>query len=227
MYCRNNHIIKKFLRFLLILASCELTAISPAVAQEDRTGPRPATSVDTTFTIEILQAGWHTGIVLRTADVAGSDWPEVRNYLQSKYVDIGWGDERFYQAEGNPPLLAARAVIFPTRAVIHIVPFSISPHNLYSGVIHLTTIHATPYQYKALCRAVSDSFERDKNGQLLKSSLYDNNVNFFKAKGKYHLFNTCNTWVARCLQLAGFNVDPTGVTTGRQLATELEKIKAK
>jgi uncharacterized protein (TIGR02117 family) len=172
----------------------------------------------------VLQAGWHTGIVLRTADVATDDWPEVVNYRSSIYVDIGWGDERFYQAEGSPPGLAARAAIIPTSSVIHIVPFNIHPLNLYAGETFLKRIEATPDQFSKLCRIISESFERDEEGRLMVSQINDQAANFYKSRGKYHIFNTCNTWVVRCLQETGFDVNPAGVITQQHLIKALRKL---
>jgi uncharacterized protein (TIGR02117 family) len=179
---------------------------------------------DSKFEFFVLQAGWHTGIVLRTKDISPSDWPEVVNYLSHTYVDIGWGDERFYQAEGNPPALAARAALIPSSSVIHIVPFSVHPLNLYSGETFLKRIVATPEQFALLCKIISASFERDENGNLIESRLNESSRNFFKAKGKYHIFNTCNTWVVRCLKDAGFEVSPSGVITQQHLIKALEKL---
>jgi uncharacterized protein (TIGR02117 family) len=179
---------------------------------------------DRQFDFFVLQAGWHTGIVLRTANVSPADWFDVVNYLPHKYIDIGWGDERFYQAEGNPPLLAVRAAIMPTSSVIHIVPFSVDPHNLYTGEVFLKRIEATPEQFKALCRIISDRFQRDSNGNPIESRINENSRNFFKSKGKYHILNTCNTWVVQCLKDAGFDVNPAGVITQRHLINALGKL---
>lgn len=181
-------------------------------------------NADSNFEFWVLQAGWHTGIVLRPEDISPSDWPEVANFLRHTYVDIGWGDEQFYQAEGNPPALAARAAIIPTSSVIHIVPFSVQPPNLYSGETFLKRIEATPEQFSALCRIISDSFERDENGNMIESRINESSRNFFKARGKYHIFNTCNTWVVRCLKEAGFDVSPNGVITQQHLIKALEKL---
>ncbi len=172
----------------------------------------------------VLQAGWHTGIVLRTKDVSPADWPEVVNYLRHTYVDIGWGDERFYQAEGSPTILAARAALIPTTSVIHIVPFSVHPLNLYSGENYLKRVEATPQQFSELCRIISESFERDESRSPIESRVNESSQNFFKAKGKYHIFNTCNTWVVRCLKDAGFDVNPNGVITQQHLINALKKL---
>lgn len=174
--------------------------------------------------IFVLQAGWHTGIVMRTAEISPDDWPEVTGYRKSIFVDIGWGDERFYQADGNPPGLAARAALIPTSSVIHIVPFSIAPSGLYGQGSRVKRILATPGQFSALSRIIAQSFERDMDGQPIKSNLREDSHNFFKSRDKYHLFNTCNTWVVRCLQQAGFNVSPAGVITKQHLIRALEKL---
>ncbi len=176
------------------------------------------------FELYVLQAGWHTGIVLRTDQVSPEEWPEIINYRRSRYVDVGFGDERYYQAEGNPPVLAVRALMVPTSGVLHIVPFSVAPYDLYAGDTHLKKIEATPRQFAALCRAISESFERDENSQLMESQVGEKSRNFFLAKEKYHLFYTCNTWVVKCLMEAGFDVDPSGVVTQKQLIKALDEL---
>lgn len=194
----------------------------PAVAINSQTiEKQPENS---TFELYVLQAGWHTGIVLRTDQVSPEEWPEIVNYRRSRYVDVGFGDERFYQATGNPPALAARALLVPTSGVLHIVPFSAAPQELYPGGTRLKKIEATPSQFTALCRAISESFERDEGRQPVESQVREKSRNFFLAKEKYHLFNTCNTWVVRCLMEAGWDVDPSGVITQKQLIRALEDL---
>ena len=179
-----RHIIRYFL--LLIFS-----VLFPADAINSQSiEKRPA---DSPVELYVLQAGWHTGIVLRTDEVSPEDWPEIVNYQRSRYVDVGFGDERFYQAMGNPPVLAARALLVPTSAVLHIVPFSVAPRDLYAGDTHLKKIEATPRQFAALCRAISGSFERDESMQPIESRIGEKSRNFYLANEKYHLFNTCNT----------------------------------
>ena len=181
-------------------------------------------SENTTIDFFILQAGWHTGIVLRTQDVSPSDWPEITKFQTYKYVDIGWGDERFYQSEGNPRSLAVRAAFLPTSAVLHIVPFNISPLSLYAGESYLKRIEASPEQYANLVRIISSSFIRDEKGEIMTSHFGNPTESFFMAHGKYHLFNTCNTWVVQCLKQSGFDVSPAGVITQKHLITALRKL---
>lgn len=212
---------------LLILSSCFLliSVFIDAFSQSDKKPVK--TGHEKTFEFFVLQAGWHTGIVLRTKDVSPEDWPEVVNYQRYTFVDIGWGDELFYQDEGDSPALAVRAALIPTSSVIHIVPFNVHPLKLYGGETYLKRIDATSAEFSALCRIISSSFKRDKNGNLIKSQVKKNSSNFFEAKGKYHIFNTCNTWVVRCLKEAGYDVSPAGVITQQQLIKALENMPGK
>lgn len=209
---------------LLILSFCFLltSVFNVAFSQSDNKPVKPGPEKSIEFFV--LQAGWHTGIVLRTKDVSPDDWPEVVNYLRYTFVDIGWGDELFYQDEGDSPALAVRSALIPTSSVIHIVLFNVHPLKLYGGETFLKRIEATSAEFSALCNIISSSFERDENGNLIKSQVHKNSSNFFEAKGKYHIFNTCNTWVVRCLKDAGYDVNPGGVITQQQLIKALENL---
>lgn len=172
------------------------------------------------YSFYVLQAGWHTGIVLRTRDVAAADWPEIVRFRHHTWIDIGWGDERFYQDHGNPVHLAVRALVVPTASVIHLLPFSVSPESVYAGENRIREITAGKQQFSALCVALSNSFERDSTANIIPGS----NQSFYLAKGKYHLMNTCNTWVVERLREAGFDVSPAGIVTRQQLFRELESL---
>lgn len=182
-----------------------------------RSSERPARQVEKSYSLYVLQAGWHTGIVLRTGDVSAGDWPEIVRFRHHTWIDIGWGDERFYQNPGNPVHLAVRAVIVPTSSVIHLVPFSISPELVYAGENRIKEIIAGEAEFRALCVSISNSFKRDSIANIIPGT----SNGFFLAKGRYHLMNTCNTWVVERLQEAGFDVRPAGIVTRHQLFREL------
>ncbi|MGB5894337.1 MAG: DUF2459 domain-containing protein, partial [Ignavibacteriaceae bacterium] len=46
---------------------------------------------------------------------------------------------------------------------------------------------------------------------------------FFKANGNYHLFNTCNTWLASCLASAGLKIEDNIILT-EELFNEAAKV---
>ncbi|MGH8525150.1 MAG: DUF2459 domain-containing protein, partial [Gammaproteobacteria bacterium] len=56
---------------------------------------------------------------------------------------------------------------------------------------------------------IDESFARLGTGAAapLGRGLYGNS-RFYPARGKFHLFNTCNTWAARALGAAGYSISP-------------------
>ena len=68
----------------------------------------------------------------------------------------------------------------------------------------------------------SEESERPRGGRAepISRGLYLDS-NFYKARGTFHLFNTCNTWTARMLRAGGVNLSPSGVITADELVARL------
>ena len=79
-------------------------------------------------------------------------------------------------------------------------------------------------QLQVLLNAVSETVWRDKEGnhEVLSTQGTDR-VIFFKANNDYHLFNTCNTWLAKNLKKAGFDIEDDIILT-EQLFNEAAKV---
>ena len=52
---------------------------------------------DSLHTIYLIKQRWHTAIVFHTEDVDTTILPEVKYFKGAELIDIGWGDEAFYQ----------------------------------------------------------------------------------------------------------------------------------
>ena len=177
------------------------------------------------FEVFVVQSRWHTGLIMKTADIETSDWPEIAQYRNHTYVDIGWGDEKFYQAAGSPVFLAARAILWPTPGILEIYAFNSPPQKLYGQKARILRIPVTKQQKGALSRFVADSYLRNIAGQVQLSTLYETNTRFFLATRKYHLFRTCNTWMALAFKDAGFPVQSSFILNARQLFRQLKTIQ--
>lgn len=175
-------------------------------------------------TIYIVQEAWHTGIVLHTRKVSVQEWPEISKYQNKQYIDISWGDEVYYQHPSFNLWLALRAVCFPTRSVIALNNFkrSIPSYYPHSRIMKINITHP---HLQALCRFIAQSFQRDNQNQIIPSTLHDTSSIFFRGKRSYHLFRTCNTWVALALEKAGLPINATLALTADQLFNRLEKLK--
>jgi len=52
---------------------------------------------DSLNTIFLIKQRWHTAILFHTEDVDSTIIPEIKYFKGSELIDVGWGDEAFYQ----------------------------------------------------------------------------------------------------------------------------------
>lgn len=67
------------------------------------------------------------------------------------------------------------------------------------------SVKLSPAQYGQLVEYITESFRRNADGSLIPipNVAYGANDAFFEARGRYSLFNTCNSWVGRAMQVTG------------------------
>ena len=67
----------------------------------------------------------------------------------------------------------------------------------------------TPAQLERLQQFIIASLQTSADGQLLpqQKGLYGNSQ-FYAGNGHFHLLHTCNTWTAKALRSAGFDLSP-------------------
>jgi uncharacterized protein (TIGR02117 family) len=176
------------------------------------------------YEIFIVQDFWHTGIVFNVSDVDPEIWPEIERYRQYNFIDTGWGDERFYQAEGNPFFLGARAMLWPTQSVLQVFAFNTELRQAYGRSGRILRIPVNRKQLDDLSRFVAETYKRDEAGNVIPSTIHGISRFYFQATGKYHLFRTCNTWVARGFRQSGFDVRTFLVLNANSLYRQLSKI---
>ena len=79
-------------------------------------------------------------------------------------------------------------------------------------------------QLDTLCLYINNTVWRDNDGENeILSTKGLGRIIFFKAKGEYHLFNTCNTWLAKGLKQAGIEITDDIILT-EQLFNEAAKV---
>jgi hypothetical protein len=80
-----------------------------------------------------------------------------------------------------------------------------------------TTVIALPVSlqgFDGLTRFVHDAYARDADGRtvVVAPGLYAQ-ARFYRAAGRYRLFDNSNTWAARALRAAGCPIDPADIVT--------------
>ena len=176
-------------------------------------GREPPPSGGSAPTVLVVDYGWHAAIVVRREDVDPTIWPEVRDFPDAALVEVAWGDRDFYMAEKATGWLAVKAALFTSGSVLHVA--GLGPSALASlpadAVVELGVSRAG---FDAMTRFIHDEYQQAGEGGAvpLARGLYGTSW-FYAARSRYHLFNTCNTWVARALQQAGIRVTAAGTLT--------------
>jgi uncharacterized protein (TIGR02117 family) len=153
--------------------------------------------------VYVLGHGWHTGLVVQRADIPDGMWPEQADFPAAQYLEVGWGDKDFYQAAEGTLRLALKATLRSTASVLHVVGFAMAPED-YFPASEVIAVRLSPQGFVYLVTFIHQTYKRDAHGRAipLGPGWYEHSQ-FYLATGTYHLFNTCNTWVAKALQTAG------------------------
>jgi uncharacterized protein (TIGR02117 family) len=153
--------------------------------------------------VYVMGHGWHTGLVVRRADIPDGMWPEQADFPAAQYLEVGWGDKDFYQAPEPTLSLALKAALQSTASVLHVVGFAVPPED-YFAASEVIAVRLAPQGFAHLVTFIHQTYKRDAHGHAipLGPGWYEHSK-FYLATGTYHLFNTCNTWVAKALRAAG------------------------
>ncbi|PYM60402.1 MAG: hypothetical protein DMD79_15835 [Candidatus Rokuibacteriota bacterium] len=176
-------------------------------------------------TIYVVSYGWHTGIVVRQADIPAGLWPDRRDFEHFPYLEVGWGDRAFYQAPRPTLLLALKAVVWSRGSVLRVVGLKAPPEGR-----ELEDVVVLPISRAGLLRLVlfiEAAHARDRGGGAiaLGPDRYGQG-RFYLGRDAYFLLRTCNTWTAEALAVAGCWPRPlVAITAGsviRQARTRCE-----
>jgi len=196
-------------RSFLALAVLALAACAGAPQRP----PARIPAVEVGGVIHVVGHGWHAGLVLPAAALRGTGRvPELGDLPASPYVEFGWGDRAFYPAPDPGLADALAAALAPGPAVLRVevlaVPFD------PAAASRVRAIAVSPDAMVRLVAAIDASF--DRGGAPRAAPIPEGarpTALFYPAHGRFHLFNTCNSWVARMLGEAGLPVSDAGVAT--------------
>lgn len=192
------------------LVACGPASLSPPVSTDPRS-----------HAVGVISNGWHTAIIVPRADRDLTELvPEATHFPEARLLEFGWGDRDYYPAQKATLRLTLRAALMPTPAVMHVVGRGRTPEP--PPGFEVVQVSLTEEGFKQMLRAIADTFER-REGRLAEPvapGLYRES-HFYAARGKFHLFNTCNTWTARMLRAGGVPVSPVGVVTADDMMGRL------
>lgn len=118
----------------------------------------------------------------------------IKNETPYDYFAFGWGDENFYI---NTPTWedltlnnAFKALFLKSSTLMHVTRFK----NKQSNWVE---VKISKSELENLNAYISNSFKKDENNMiiLLQNKGYTLTDDFYRAKGSYSCFKTCNSWV--------------------------------
>ncbi len=176
-------------------------------------------------TVYVIQRYYHTGFVIELDREARSCLEFAPRFSRFRYVDIGWGEEVFYQDPEFTLAKGARAIFLPSKSVLRVEGFNLDMGGVIAWSDRTMKISMTRDEFARLCSFINGSLKKDRDNGLIEASEHDNGeIIFFKSPHTYCLFNTCNTWIARALRHAGFDISPVCVVTARTLFGRLRRV---
>ena len=135
-----------------------------------------------------------------------ADWQFAGDISSQTHVAFGWGDQGFFLQtktwDDFKVSTAANALLLPSESCMH-VGFIRSEY-----ISDAVSVTVSEQQYQRLVDHIESTFERDADGKRIQiaGEAYFQTDGFFRAKGRYHLLNTCNSWAGRALKAAGVKV---------------------
>ena len=176
------------------------------------------------FEIFLIKQYWHTAIVIKKEDINDSLFPETKSFGNYKLLDFGWGDEEFYQHSELDFGLAFKALFYQTPSTLRVEGIEITKQMYFDISEIVIRIIITKEQLEKILTFINETVYRNNDGKPVILSEQDlGRVKFFKANGSYHLFNTCNTWLAKCLVNAGIQINSDIILT-EELFNETAKV---
>jgi len=188
---------------ILFIAACFLSACLGPV--KSLYPPDIGTQIKYVY---VISHGWHTGIAIRTRDISRGIWPQSQEFAAVEYIEAGWGDWDYYQAPKATSGLTLKAALLPTRSVIHLVGFN-NPPSEYFSESTVIEIALSEKGFARLSEFIAGEYSdaASINDTAPRQDLYPIS-RFYPARGVFHVFNNCNTWVARALRSAGYPITP-------------------
>ena len=180
---------------MLVLTCCKSTEQSlhmPADKEIDST------------TVYIVKHGWHTAIVIEKAKLAPL-FPELTgNFPEAHYLDISWGDKKYFMAPKGTLGLAVRAVLLPTKSVVRVLGFTKNFETYFSQ----SNIQSAKLSGRGFCQLVNfvkETFAIEHSNKLVSLDTQDL---FYLSGNTYWGIRTCNVWTARAIKRGGVSIIP-------------------
>jgi len=170
-------------------------------------------SIPSSTTVYVVHHGaLHTGLALKRSEIPKGHWRASADYGHSRYIEVGWGDDDGYRKQLTTGI-AIKALAGSNRTVLLAEGFSQPIRQKYTDPkFTVLAVDLSRTGFSRLCDHIQQTYALDDRGNPIR--LADG---WYRARGTYSAFNTCNTWAAAGLRKAGCPINPTLCLLPRQL----------
>jgi uncharacterized protein (TIGR02117 family) len=175
-------------------------------------------------TLYVIASGWHTEIGLSAAALSGPLAALQSAMPSARYVVFGWGQRDYYMAP-NPGLGDLLGAGLPGPSVVLVIPLTQAPAEFFGAG---ASVYAIPVSDDGLDRLAQFLWgyiaqDAQHHPRRIGDGPYPGSV-FYASSGTYSLSNTCNTWTAEALHVAGVPVSAEGVVVAGGVTDQLNGI---
>ena len=159
----------------------------------------------------------HTGLAVKRSDIPPGLWPAHRDYAKFKYLEVGWGEDDGYRK----PLttgIAIKALAGSKRTVLLADGFSAVSEKVKSPRFTVIQVDLSDRGLARLCRHIEQTYALDEAGRPIRLG-----KGWYRARGTYSAFRTCNTWAAEGLRQAGCPITPAYCLTAGPLLSQVRR----
>ena len=210
------HVLRRFCLLILcvLLAGCASAdpALYPARAGMGRAD------------LVVIDNHWHTGLVVRYADLPTPLRGELAAFAGQRYLAVGWGDEGFYRASQITSGLIPQALFYSRGTVVLVEGLDAPPERAFGEGIDVYRIPASRRGLARTIEHVARSFRRDGEGRLIDGGPGLEGGRFYLGTGRYAWNHTCNQWTAAALKTAGLPITPAFAALSESLAAQLRTL---
>lgn len=159
----------------------------------------------------------HTGLAVKRSDIPHGVWTAHRDYAKFKYLEIGWGEDDGYRK----PLtagIAIKALAGSRKTVLLADGFNAVSEKVRASGFIVIQVDLSGRGFARLCRHIERTYALDEAGGPIRLG-----KGWYRARGTYSAFRTCNTWAAEGLRQAGCPITPAYCLTPGPLLSQVRR----
>ena len=183
---------------LLVLGACAAPQPNPVDPRNDE--PRMA--------VYLVAHEKHSGIAVRRTDIPAGLWPEIRDFPQADYLEVGWGDRDYYYGRNQSMWDALRAAFGSNNpSALHVAGVR-GPLQRNFPASEIIEVRVSRDGFDRLVRYIQNEYDRAGApvAAPLGPGLYGDS-RFYPARRPFSLARTCNVWTAQGLREAGLPIE--------------------